>query len=98
VTGKPRGIDLRDGNPSLPIVLALARDSELAGLFASERLVAADIEAGLARIRRTGVLAAVAERARAHIDAALAALAELPESPYRAALFALAHGLTERPS
>ena len=98
MTGKPRGIDLRDGNPSLPIVLALACDTELARLFASERLVAANIEAGLTRIRRTGVLAAVAERARAHIHAALAALAELPESPYRAALFALTHGLAERPS
>src|SRR5262249_56108880 len=29
VTGKPRGIDLRDGNPSLPIVLALAHATEL---------------------------------------------------------------------
>src|SRR5207249_2964770 len=75
LTGKPRGVDLRDGNPSLPIVLALARDGELARLFASERLVAADIEAGLARIRLTGVLSAVAERARAHTDAALATLA-----------------------
>src|SRR6059036_1717660 len=98
VTGKPHGIDLRDGNPSLPILLALAHDAELAHLFSSERLVAADIEAGLARIRRTGVLAAVAERARAHIDAALGELTELPDSPYRSALFALAHGLTERPS
>jgi octaprenyl-diphosphate synthase len=26
-TGKPRGLDLRDGNPSLPIVLALAEDA-----------------------------------------------------------------------
>jgi len=98
LTGKPRGVDLRDGNPSLPIVLALARDGELARLFASERLVAADIEAGLARIRLTGVLTAVAERARAHTDAALATLAELPDSPYRSALFALTHGLAERPS
>ena len=98
VTGKPRGIDLRDGNPSLPIVLALARDTELAHLFSSERLVAADLEAGLARIRRTGVLAAVGERARAHIDAALGGLAELPDSPYRSALFALTHGLAGRPS
>jgi len=98
VTGKPRGIDLRDGNPSLPIVLALAHDAELAHLFSSERLVAADIEAGLARIRRTGVLAAVAERARAHIDAALGGLAELPDSPYRSALFALTYGLAGRPS
>src|SRR5439155_347884 len=35
VTGKPRGIDLRDGNPSLPIVLAVPRDIE--GLDAAAR-------------------------------------------------------------
>src|SRR5262245_36818400 len=29
VTGQPRGIDLRDGNPTLPIVLALQRDPAL---------------------------------------------------------------------
>src|SRR5439155_702767 len=75
LTGKPRGVDLRDGNPSLPIVLALARDGELARLFASERLVAADIEAGLARIRLTGVLTAVAERARAHTAAEIETVA-----------------------
>ena len=98
VTGKPRGIDLRDGNPSLPIVLALARDDELARLFASDRLVAADVEAGLARICRSGVLAAVADRARAHIDAAVAGLAALPDSPYRGALLALTHGFIERSS
>lgn len=97
-TGKPRGIDLRDGNPSLPIVLALARDTELARIFASDRPGAADIEAGLARIRRTGVLAAVAERARGHSASALAALDQLPESPYRSALHALTRGLAERPS
>src|SRR5690242_8790661 len=72
VTGKPRGIDLRDGNPSLPIVLALAGDGELARLFASDRLLAGDVERGLARIRRAGVVAAVAERAQGHVAAALA--------------------------
>src|SRR3989442_545175 len=44
VTGKPRGIDLRDGNPSLPIVLALRGDPELRRLFASPQLAAAEIE------------------------------------------------------
>jgi len=98
VTGKPRGIDLRDGNPSLPIVLALAGDGELARLFASEHLLATDVEAGLARIRRSGVLEAVAERARTHVDAALAGLGTLPDSPSRGALLTLTHGLTDRPS
>ena len=35
-TGKPRGLDLRDGNPSLPIVLALEADAEVRRIFALE--------------------------------------------------------------
>jgi octaprenyl-diphosphate synthase len=98
VTGKPRGLDLRDGNPSLPIVLALRRDPELARLFARPEIAADDVEAGLARIRRAGVLGPVAERARGHVAAALEALGNLPPSPCRTALETLAHGLDERAS
>jgi len=98
VTGKPGGIDLRDGNPSLPIVLALRRDPELARLFANDRLSAAEVEAGLERIRGTGVLAEVAERAAAHAGAALAEVGRLPPSPYREALETLTGGLVDRPS
>jgi octaprenyl-diphosphate synthase len=97
-TGKPRGIDLRDGNPSLPIVLALDRDPELRRLFASHRPSAAEIESGLARIQRTGVLAAVADRARGHVASAMVEIARLPDSPCRAALDGLAAGLAERAS
>ncbi len=98
VTGKPRGIDLRDGNPSLPIVLALAEDRELARLFASPRLSPADLEAGITRIRRSGVLAKVVERAHRHVAAAREEIARLPDTPSRAALDALALTLTERRS
>jgi len=96
VTGKPRGLDLRDGNPSLPIVLALAGDAELRRLFASPELGPAEIEAGIARIRHSGVLAAVADRARGHVDAAREEIARLPDGPARAALDALALTLVAR--
>jgi len=97
-TGKPRGIDLRDGNPSLPIVLAIRADPELARLFAKGALGAPEVEAGLARIRRTGVLTTVAERVDAHVADALALIGRLPASPYRRALEGLAQGLADRPS
>ncbi len=97
-TGKPRGIDLRDGNPSLPIVLALQHDAELARLFASPRPEAADVELGLARIRRSGALRTVAERADGHVTAARAEIARLPASIYRTTLEALTESLTERAS
>ncbi|HLY39289.1 MAG TPA: polyprenyl synthetase family protein [Candidatus Binatia bacterium] len=96
VTGKPCGLDLRDGNPSLPIVLALADDAELRRLFASSQLTPADIETGIARICRSGVLAEVAARAQRHVDAAREEIARLPEGPARAALDALALTLVER--
>jgi octaprenyl-diphosphate synthase len=96
VTGKPCGIDLRDGNPSLPIVLALAEDGELRRLFARRTLTAGDVEAGLARIRQTGVLATVAAQAAAHVRAAAAEIERLPPSPYRGALAALVHALADR--
>src|SRR5262245_267058 len=96
VTGKPRGIDLRDGNPSLPIVLALARDPELQHLFATPDLPPAEIERGLARIRRSGVLPVVEARAAAELEQAVAAIDTLRPSPARSALHVFARTLAER--
>jgi octaprenyl-diphosphate synthase len=98
LTGKPRGIDLRDGNPSLPIVLALRADPGLADLFVRDSLAAAEVEAGLARIGRTGVLGAVAERVREHVRAACLEIRRLHPSRDRDALEALAAGLAARPA
>ena len=95
-TGKPRGLDLRDGNPSLPIVLALPKDRDVARIFALEQPSAAEIETGLARIRRTGVCATIADRARVELEAARTEILRLPSSDYRLALETLAHGLGER--
>jgi octaprenyl-diphosphate synthase len=98
VTGKPRGVDLRDGNPSLPIVLALGDDTELARLFAVPHLAPAEVDAGLARIKRSGVLSAVAERSRGHVATALDEIGRLPASPYRTALESLTGALVDRRS
>jgi octaprenyl-diphosphate synthase len=97
-TGKPRGIDLRDGNPSLPIVLALERDAEVRRLFATPDLSPANVEFGLARIRRSGVLPLVVERTAARLEGALEAIQGLPESPARTALRDLALSLADRRS
>ena len=95
-TGKPRGIDLRDGNPSLPIVLALECDAEVRRLFSATTLTDADVERGLARIGRSGVLPAVAARANAQLERALALVDALPPSPARTALREVALGLADR--
>jgi octaprenyl-diphosphate synthase len=98
VTGKPRGIDLRDGNPSLPIVLTLASDPELRRLFANPSPQESEVDTGLARIRRAGVLETVTEHAGREVARALDLLARLPATPHRAALERLAAGLVDRPA
>ena len=95
-TGKPRGLDLRDGNPSLPIVLALDQDPEVRRIFATPNPSPADVETGLARIRRTNVCRTVAARARTELETALASIAILPQSEARSALDVLAQGLGDR--
>jgi all-trans-nonaprenyl-diphosphate synthase len=50
------GIDLRDGNPSLPVVLSLQEDAEVARIFRLEQPTETDVETAMARIRTSGVL------------------------------------------
>ncbi|HWI18824.1 MAG TPA: polyprenyl synthetase family protein [Vicinamibacterales bacterium] len=91
--GKSVGDDLREGKPTLPVLVAMQRSSE------SERaLVRRAIELGdtehLAQIveivRRSGALEATRDAARAEIDKATQALLNLPASIYRDALLYLA--------
>jgi geranylgeranyl pyrophosphate synthase len=79
-------------------VLALQRDPELRSLFANPAPTASDVEHGLGRIRRAGVLAVVAERAAEQLRGALDGLDRLPDSPSRRALRALAVSLADRRS
>lgn len=96
--GKPVGIDVREGNPSLPIVLAMEHDDELRRLFAREELTEGEVSAVLGRLRRSGVLARGHELAVAHAASARAALLGLPDTPYRAYLLTLVDQLVERAS
>jgi octaprenyl-diphosphate synthase len=90
--GKNVGDDLREGKPTLPLLLAMERSG------AEDRaLIRHAIEHGelqklpeiLAIVRRTGALDATRAAAQAEADKARAVLAQLPESPARAALLDL---------
>jgi octaprenyl-diphosphate synthase len=94
--GKPVGIDLRDGNPSLPVVLAMRDDPELRRLFEKPQPTATDITTALARIQRSGVLEEVRTLALMHADRARVALQPVPTSPYKDNLLALIDQLVER--
>lgn len=96
VTGKPTAADFRDGNPSLPIVLALPRDAEVRRLFANPDLSEADIASVVQRIHDSGVLRDVQELADAQLSRALAHLELLPASAARDALITLARSITQR--
>ena len=95
-TGKPVGIDLRDGNPSLPIVLAMRRDPEVSRIFQKAAPTETEIEQALARIRSSGVLVearalALQYGARAREDMEL-----LAPSPDKDHLLGLIDQLIER--
>jgi octaprenyl-diphosphate synthase len=96
--GKPVGIDLRDGNPSLPVVLAMRDDRELRRLFEKPNPTAADMSAAVACIRRSGVLDEVRALATGHADRARDALQRVPPSIYRENLLDLIDQLVERAS
>jgi len=90
--GKNVGDDLREGKPTLPLLVAMERATD-----AERGLIRHAIEHGeleklpdiLAIVRRTGALDATRESARAEADQAQAALSALPPSPAREALLEL---------
>jgi geranylgeranyl pyrophosphate synthase len=85
-TGKPIGIDLRDGNPSLPLVLAIGLDADVRRVFVSTDATDAEIEGALARVRELPVLDEVRRLAEDYTGRARTRLEELPYSPFRQAL------------
>ncbi len=94
--GKPIGIDLRDGNPSLPIVLALPRDPEVARAFQNESLTETEIASVRERIRRSGVLADARTLAAEYGQRARGALDVLPPSPDKDEVLAVIQQLLQR--
>jgi octaprenyl-diphosphate synthase len=96
--GKPIGLDVREGNPSLPLVLAIAEDSELRRLFGKSDLDEAEVATVLGRLRRSGVIERGHRLAIEHAGVARAALLTLPDSPYRQHLLSLIDQLVERAS
>jgi octaprenyl-diphosphate synthase len=95
-TGKPVGIDLRDGNPSLPIVLALPKSPMLARVWQRTDAGEEDIQQGLGEIGRSGVLERVRHDAVAYTRGAEASLDSLPYTPYRDFLESLIRELRDR--
>jgi octaprenyl-diphosphate synthase len=94
--GKPIGIDLREGNPSLPVVLALTREGRAGGLFAQPSLTDEEFHALLECVRHASVIETACRMAGEHAAHAGAELATLPDSPYQRSLLWLVEQLTRR--
>jgi octaprenyl-diphosphate synthase len=94
--GKPIGLDLRDGNPSLPLVLGVRRDPEVARIFQKADPTPREIESALTRIRDSGVLEEVRALAVEYGHRALQALDCLPLSADKEQLLVLIRQLIDR--
>lgn len=94
--GKPIGIDLRDGNPALPVVLSIRSDPEVARIFEKDEPTADDIETALTRIRASGVLSDVRQLATQYGQRARACMDCLPASPDKDHLLSLIEQLLQR--
>lgn len=97
--GKNVGDDLREGKPTLPLLLAMSR-----GTAAEREVIREAIERGevarlneiVAIVRRTGAIDATREAARSEADKARECLVMLPESASREALLELCFRSVER--
>ncbi len=96
LTGKPVGIDLKEGNPSLPVVLAIDSNAEVKQVFQNVQATNQEITSALEQIRLSGVLTEVKLQARTYGQQALASLADLQASAYVDSLRCFIRQLVER--
>ena len=99
--GKNVGDDLREGKPTLPLLVAMVRCTEAERLLMRHAIEHGEpdrLDEILAIVRRTGALEATRDAARAEAGKARDALALLPESAARTALLDLCARSVERSS
>jgi octaprenyl-diphosphate synthase len=91
--GKNIGDDLREGKPTLPLLLAMQRGSAAQRDMIRQAIVNGEVERLpdiVAVVQSTGALQSTREVAQQQAQQASACLAVLPDSPYKQALLELA--------
>jgi octaprenyl-diphosphate synthase len=99
--GKNVGDDLREGKPTLPLLLAMERASPTERALIRHAIEQGEVQGLpdiLAIVRRTGALEATREAARQEADRACAMLQALPDSQARRALLELSVHAVQRTS
>jgi octaprenyl-diphosphate synthase len=95
--GKPTGMDLRDGNPSLPIILALnAQQAAVCEAFQSAQPTEASIGAALDTIKSGAIIQQAKSISRGFAEEALKSIRKFPPSRYRNGLKTLVHLIVDR--
>ena len=95
-TGKPRGTDLLDGTVTLPLILARARDPELAEFDLSTLATAPQALELCERIAATGALQTARERALRVVAEAKASLPKILPDGRSMLLYLVADAVVER--
>ena len=95
--GKPTGMDLRDGNPALPIILAVMNgDSVVREAFDSSNPNEKQIVAALAAIRTGPSIQEAKALSKRYAEHAMASVKKLPRSKYRNGLESLVKLIIDR--
>lgn len=95
--GKPVGMDLRDGNPSLPIILAIHEGQRVvAEAFQSDHLTDETIRTVIEIIGRGAAIAKAKSFSRGYAEKAFQPVRKLPPSLYRNGLNTLVKLIVER--
>ncbi|HWO43537.1 MAG TPA: polyprenyl synthetase family protein [Candidatus Eisenbacteria bacterium] len=95
--GKPTGMDLRDGNPSLPIILALNDGQpEVRVAFESENPTEQQVQLALEAIRNGPAIQQATSTSRSYAEEALKAVKQLPPSMYRNGLKTIVQLIIDR--
>ncbi|HVO96005.1 MAG TPA: polyprenyl synthetase family protein, partial [Terriglobales bacterium] len=95
--GKPVGIDLRDGNPSLPIILGLKnQDRAVCDAFECSNPSEAKIQTALASIKNGPAIGEARSLATRYAEEALKSIKRLPPSLYRNGLKTLVQLIIDR--
>ena len=100
--GKRRGMDILDGKPNLPLMIAMQGHYpggvRVQEIFKKPKKTPEEVEEVLSLIQATDALDQSRKYAKDFQAKALASLEDVPDSTYRGALTTLAHTVVERKS